>query len=332
MNFFILYNVTIFKSKQVIKLNISEFKIETVVGETIGEVIDYGVKLSGAPLEWQESMGDGINIGIIDTGIDSSHPDLSARIKKTVNFCGEGSRDASDDNGHGTHVAGIIAASKNNSGVIGTAPLANLYIAKAFDKNGRGNDDAVVRSIDWMIANNVNIINMSFSSSDFTPSYYNAVKAAYDKDIIIVCAAGNNGLHSHDTLGYPAKFDETISVAAVDINNRIASFSSKGVKTDIAAAGYEILSCYPGGGFARLSGTSMAAPIISGCAAILNGKAKSRIGRLLTPEEMRLIMCMYAENIGKQNSRSGCGLFSFGRLQLSRRTMINEFLNGLKKV
>ncbi len=320
--------MTVFHSNntdRVIKLNITEYKIETVVQETLGEVIDYGVKLSGAPLEWDESMGEGVNVGIIDTGIDITHPDLSPRIKKAANFCGGLLRDCRDDNGHGTHVAGIIAAAKNNSGVIGTAPMANLYIAKAFDKNGRSNDEAVIRSIEWMAANNVNIINMSFSSPDYTEAYYKALKAAYDKNIIIICAAGN------DVQGFPARFDETISVAAVDINNKIASFNPKTSRPDIAAAGYEILSCYPGGGFARLSGTSMAAPIISGCAAILNGKAKNRIGRYLTPEEMRLILCMYAENIGKTGGKSGCGLFSFGRLKLSRKTMINEFLNGLKK-
>ena len=311
-------------------MNISEYKIERVVEETIGEVTDYGIKLSGAPLEWNESMGECVNVGIIDTGIDSSHPDLSQRIKKTVNFAGGNTRDASDDNGHGTHVAGIIAASKNNFGVIGAAPMANLYVAKAFDSRGRGDDDAVIRSIDWMISNNVKIINMSFSAPDYTERYHNALRAAYNKNIILVCAAGNGG-SGGDTMGYPAKFNETISVAAVDINNKIASFSSKGVKTDIAAAGYEILSCYPGGTFARLSGTSMAAPIISGCAAILNSKAKARIGRFLTPEEMRLVMCMYAESIGKRDGRSGCGLFSFGRLQSGGKSVINEFLNGLKR-
>ncbi len=300
-------------------MKISEFKIESIVNETLGEVIDYGIKLSGAPIEWKETMGEGINVGIIDTGIDSRHPDLASRIKKTVSFC-DGSSSCYDDNGHGTHVAGIIAAAKNNFGIIGAAPMANLYIAKAFDKNGRSSDEAVAGSIDWMIANNVNIINMSFTSGYFSEKYYNAVKAAYNKNISIISAAGNGA----DFGGYPARFKETISVAAADINGKIPSAAGR---ADISAAGYEILSCYPGGGFARLSGTSMAAPVISGCSAILFSKAKMRIGRLLTPEELRLMLTMYAEIEGKSKT----GLFTFGRLNLKGKTKVNEFLNGLRK-
>lgn len=312
--------------------NITRFKLEKVMEETVGEIIDYGVKMVGAPLEWSETMGENINVGIIDTGIDLTHLDLKQRVKKYKNFVGDNPKDVTDENGHGTHVAGIIAASKNNFGVIGVAPMANLYIAKAFNARGNAADDAILDAVNWMIENHVHIVNMSFSSAGYTPEYHEAVKRANEKGIIMVCAAGNSGTISSDTVGYPAKFEETISVTAVDMDKKVTAFSSRGVKTDIAAAGYEILSCYPVNSFARLSGTSMATPIISCAAAILQNKAKYRIGRFLTPEEMKLIMCIYTEDIGKKgkDDSSGCGIFSFGRIQVAKQTMINEFLNGLK--
>ncbi len=304
-------------------IKLVNYRITNIMSDISGEIMDYGVKMSGANLEWTESMGEGIKIGIIDSGVDLSHPDLLGRIKKYANFSGGLQDDVTDENGHGTHVAGILSANRNGYGVVGVAPQASLYVAKAFDKRGMATDEAVAQSLDWLISNKVNIINMSFSSTDL-PSYHNQIKKAYDKGIIVICAAGNNGRLKGKALGYPARFHETISVAAVDMNTNVMSFSSKNVGADIAAPGYEILSCYPHKRFARLSGTSMSAPIISGAAAILQRKAKNRLGRFLTPEEMRTVLCMYCEDIGKKgpDSAAGCGLFSFGRIikEASRNT------------
>ena len=280
-----------------------------------GERMDYGVKMSGANLEWRESMGEGVKVGVIDSGIDLYHPDLSKRVKKYINFTSSDRNDVFDENGHGTHVAGIIAATRNGQGIVGVAPMANLYVAKAFGQNGMASDEAVAKSLEWMLEQKVDIINMSFSSSN-VPMYEKLIKEAYRSGSIIVCAVGNAGNLRKKELGYPAKFDETISVAAVDAGGNVSAFSAKNINADIAAAGYEILSCYPGGRYARFSGTSMAAPIISGAAAILQRKAKKRMGRFLTPDEMKTVLCMYCENIEKQfqEGSAGCGLFSFGRI------------------
>lgn len=293
-----------------------KYNVKGVLSSTEKEIMDYGVAMSGANLEWRESMGEGIKIGIIDSGADLTHPDLAGRVKKYHNFTTPDRNDVTDDNGHGTHVAGIIAANRNGHGVVGVAPMASLYIAKAFGKQGMADDDAILKSIDWLIENKVNIINMSFSSNS-VPKYYNSIKNAYEKGIIIVCAAGNNGNSRKKELGYPARYTETISVASVDASGKVSEFSSKNVNADIAAAGCEILSCYPGGKYARFSGTSMAAPIISGAAAILQRKAKNRLGRFLSPEEMKTVLCMHCEDIDKKgrDGASGCGVFSFGRLE-----------------
>lgn len=311
---------------------ISGFTVEKIVENLKGEVIDYGINLSGAPLEWRETTGIGINVGIIDTGIDLNHYDLKGRVKKYINFTSNDRRNVFDENGHGTHVSGIVAASRNNFGVIGTAPMCNLYIAKAFDKNGFGKDENVIKSINWMLENNVKIINMSFSSSSYNETYHRSIKKAYDNGVILVCAAGNIDSGRREYPSYPAKFNETLCVSAVDINAREAEFSGKSTKADISAAGYEILSCYPGNRFARLSGTSMATPIISGCAAILNSKAKKRKGRFLTPEEMRIVMCMYAFDTSSpgKSSNLGCGVFSFGRIHFSKKEVANLYLDSLK--
>ena len=299
-----------------------KFSVKTILQDTNGEHMDYGVQMSGANLEWHESMGEGIKIGIIDSGIDLRHPDLVGRVKKYANFTSGDITNVTDENGHGTHVAGIMAANKNGSGIVGVAPMASLYVAKAFGKNGTADDKAVAGSLEWLIANKVNIINMSFSAN-VEPTYYSQIKKAYDKGIIIICAAGNSGNLKKKEQGFPARYPEAISVAAVDMKGKVSDFSSKNVNADIAAAGTEILSCYPGGKYARFSGTSMAAPIISGAAAILQRKAKNRMGRFLTPDEMKTVLCMHCQDIGKKgpDSAAGCGLFSFGRIVRDKRVI-----------
>lgn len=296
-------------------VNLVKFVINGETAPWEGELMDYGVKMSGANLEWHESMGEGVKVGVIDSGIDLYHPDLSKRVKKYVNFTSPDRNNVFDENGHGTHVAGIIAASRNGQGTVGVAPMANLYVAKAFGRNGMADDEAVSKSLEWMMEQKADIINMSFSSNN-VPMYERLIKEAYNRGIIIVCAVGNAGNLRKKELGYPAKFEETISVAAVDADGNVSAFSAKNINADIAAAGYEILSCYPGGKYARFSGTSMAAPIISGAAAILQRKAKKRMGRYLTPDEMKTVLCMYCENIEKESPEgsAGCGLFSFGRI------------------
>ena len=130
----------------------------------------------------------------------------------------------------------------------------------------------------------------------------------------MICAAGNEGAQSN--IGYPASFSETIAVSAVDINKHIADFNSTGSAAEIAAAGINIYSTYLNNGYATLSGTSMATPIISGAVAILQAKGRMRYGRKLTPDEIRLLLNIYTEDLSGsgKDDRYGYGLFSFGRI------------------
>lgn len=278
-----------------------------------GQVVPYGIRMVGAPLEWKETMGEGIKIGVIDTGIDKNHPDLRDRIRDYRNFTDSDIKNVADENGHGTHVCGSICASNTGRGIVGVAPKAELYVAKAFDRDGASSEEKIINALYWLAEKEVHIINMSFSSNEYTDKYRDVMQEIYEKNIILVAAAGNQGEMG---IGYPAKFPTTITVAAVDMMKRTTSFSSVGDEIDVCAAGKDVYSTYPNNKYALLSGTSMATPLISGSAALFQGKAILRYGKPLYPEEVRLLLQMYSEDLGEyQKDRNyGYGLFSFGRV------------------
>ena len=158
---------------------------------------------------------------------------------------------------------------------------------------------------------------MSFSSSATSPQYKALISKVHERGISLICAAGNEGEMGENTIGYPANFPETVAVSAVDINKNIADFNSRGKAAEISAAGIDIYSTYLDGGYATLSGTSMATPIITGAVAILLSKGKLRYGRRLTPDEIRLLLNIYTEHIPSAAGRDkgyGYGIFSFGRI------------------
>jgi subtilisin family serine protease len=230
--------------------------------------IGWGVQKVWGPTQ-PVATGLGIKVAVIDTGIDLTHPDLQANIKGGASFVSFTTND--DDNGHGSHVAGIIAALNNSIGYVGVAPNASLYAVKVLDKNGSGFLSAVAQGIDWARTNGMNIGNMSLGSPSPAATLENACNAAQAAGVLLVVAAGNNGDSDPSTteLFYPAAYPACVAVGATDINDNLAYFSNTGSFLGVSAPGVSVPSTYKDGGYATLSGTSMASPHAAGMAALL---------------------------------------------------------------
>ena len=228
----------------------------------------WGLPDIGAPKAWDISEGSGVSVAVIDTGIDSTHPDLAGNVVLYRNYVNPAAS-AADDEGHGTHVAGIIAAVRNNAAFgAGTAPKATLYAFKVLDSTGAGDDAGVSSAIrDAVDLTPCRIISMSLGGPGSDPALEDAVAHARSLGAIVIAAAGNDGV---STPSYPAAITGVIGVGAVDSANKLASFSNFGsADLDIVAPGVGILSTLPGGKTASWSGTSMATPFVSGAAALV---------------------------------------------------------------
>ena len=215
----------------------------------------------------------GVKIGIVDTGIDQTHSELSGKtVDCAAAFGGAVTNGVcTDDNMHGTHVAGTIAAKANNgTGVAGVAFNSSLAICKAlYTAAGTGLTSDVANCIAWTHARGAKVISMSLGGGAST-TLQNAVAAAWENGgpngSVLVAAAGNDG---NSTVNYPAGYAQVVSVAATDHNDAKASFSNTNADVEVAAPGVSVLSTIPGGQYAELSGTSMATPHASGVAGVL---------------------------------------------------------------
>ncbi|SDX72233.1 S8 family serine peptidase [Paenibacillus sp. CF384] len=229
------------------------------------QTIPWGNHSIGADLiNDSNKKGKNIKIAVLDTGI-SQHPDLS--ISGGVSYV-DGTSDYHDDNGHGTHVSGTIAALDNNIGIEGVASQSLIYAVKVLDQNGSGSYSKVIEGIQWAIDNDIDIISMSFGGSENSQILHEALIEAKDKGIILVAAAGNKGI-GEETEMSPALFPEVISVGAVTKSHKRSVFSSTGAEIDLVAPGTDILSTTNSGAYGELSGTSMSVPHVVGSAAAI---------------------------------------------------------------
>ena len=214
------------------------------------------------------TQGQGVKIAILDSGVSQFHPGLRERIKGTWSFVPL-LHAWEDVNGHGTHVAGIIAGKTANNEPMGVAPLADLYVGRICDNDGRISLSATVSGINWAVAQGCDIINMSFGCKD-DPSLYTAVQRALAANVIIVCAATNFGGLYRNSIAYPARYGNVICVGNHDRDGRPAGSSASGREVDFLAPGTDIFSCVSlSGGYGMLSRTSMAAPFVTGLVALL---------------------------------------------------------------
>ncbi len=221
----------------------------------------YGVDMIKAKSIWTEAKkGEGIKIAVIDSGCDINHDSIKDNIIGVRNFTDEDRKNQNiviDRVGHGTHVIGTIAAKGQNNTVVGVAPNVGIYVLKAIDRTGSGKLSWVVNAINYAVKLKVDIISMSLGMSQSNDKLERAIKEAINKDILVVCAAGNDGDGNSESFeySYPAAYPDVISVGAVDKNGVPASFSNSNLAIDLLAPGVNILSTFPNNQFAILSGT-----------------------------------------------------------------------------
>ncbi|PAY13527.1 serine protease [Bacillus sp. 7705b] len=286
-----------------------------------------------APEIWDVSdKGAGVVVAILDTGCDSNHTDLKDRIIAGKNFTDQGDPDDfSDIDLHGTHVAGTVGATINNKDVVGVAPEVSLFIGRVFKKNSKGmvvafNEDlikAIKHCIKWRGPNQerIRIINMSLGGPQDDPQLHDIIKEAVKEDILIVCAAGNEGDISDEgdcspiknEFSYPGAYPEVVEVGAVDLEGKWPCFTNTNLEIDLVAPGVNIMSTIPGGSLAEISGTSMASPHVAGGAALIINKCEKEFERTLTEPEIYAQLIKRTKSLGHDKRIEGNGLLDLNK-------------------
>jgi len=272
-----------------------------------------------APSAWEETKGtETVVIGFLDTGVDLIHPDLKNKIKNSGRDFFNNDSDASDDNGHGTMVAGIAAAeTNNNEGIAGVAWNCKILPVKVTDKNGTGNTEMLADGIIWAADNGAHILNISGTVTAASQTLEQAIKYAYDKGVFIAAAAGND----NGPVAYPAAYESYVcAVAATDYNDQRSPWSNFGPQIDAAAPGDKIVSTYPialSGGFFPYKpdgwGTSLACAHVSGLAALVKS-----IKPWLNPAQILSIIRYSADDVNATVYPGKDDFIGFGRINMEK--------------
>jgi len=295
----------------------------------------WGLKKIGAPQAWKKTAGSkDIIVGVIDTGVDYNHPDLSYNIYRNPNETADNKIDDDnngfvddvigwdfvhkdnlpfDDHMHGTHVSGTIGAVGNNGiGVSGVNQTVTLLGVKAFDSQGSGEVATAIEAIEYAVAQGAKVLNNSWGDSEFSKALEDVIGAAGEKGVTVVCAAGNETNNNDKTPTYPATIikDNVISVAASTDTDTLAFFSNYGKKTvHLAAPGAGIYSTVPDKKYDYLDGTSMASPHVAGAAALVLSEKPE-----LSPKEIRKLLMDSVDKISAFANKTASG----GRLNVAR--------------
>lgn len=245
--------------------------------------------ISVSGFEARTSMYDPVIIAILDTGIDVGHEDLADIVINQINFTE--SHESGDVHGHGTHIAGIIAANPDNGyGIDGIAPDSLLLNVKVADDRGRCRSSVLAEGIIWSVDNGANIINISIEMRENSLELEEAIDYAWNNGVVIIAAAGNDG---SDRSVYPAAQQNCISVTALRDEMDLAPLANYGDWVDVAAPGYQIYSTLPGSTYGYKHGTSFAAAYVTGLAARLYPIVEDTSGNSMVNDEiMELILAL----------------------------------------
>jgi major intracellular serine protease len=245
--------------------------------------------------QWIKSRGEGVKIGVIDTGCDANHEDIKENIIGGYNFV-QDNENFFDDNGHGSHVCGTICATDNGRGMVGVAPKSKIYSLKVMDANGNGKSKDIVKAIEFCIKYKLDIITMSLGAKNEMKDLTKIIEEANKKNILIFCAAGNSGIN--EDILYPARNKHTISIGAIDENFDRTPYTCSGDRLDFLSPGHNIMSILPNNRYGLMSGTSMSNPFAVGCASLYVSYLRQQKGtRLFSRQEIIDILKKNAINI-----------------------------------
>jgi thermitase len=272
-----------------------------------------------APSAWEETKGsETVVIAILDTGVDLLHPDLKNKIKSSGRDFINNDFDAADDHGHGTLVAGIAAAeTNNNEGIAGVAWNSKILPVKVAGTDGFGPEDKIADGLRWAVDNGADVINLSMGSVEPSSLIQEAVKYAFNKDVVVVVSAGN----SNGPVNYPAAYDDyVLAVAATDYNDNRTSWSSYGPQVDVAAPGEKVLGPYPtaltpAGFFPYLpgTGTSFSAPHVAGLAALIKALKPG-----LKAADIMNIIRYSADDVNSSQFKGKDDYIGYGRINMEK--------------
>lgn len=227
--------------------------------------ITQAIRAIHADEAWRLSQGEGVGVAVFDTGIDLSHPDLVGRVHGGINLITRGAQ-PQDDHGHGTRVAGIIAAAGRTPAVTGVAPKARLYAVKVLDANGDGAVSDLILGLQWVMERKIPVVNMSIDIPEESQALATAIHNAIASGVTIIASTGNRGVGNPPV--YPAAYPGVIGVSAVTLDGRPVSFATAGPEVDLVAPGLAIRTTTLRRGYTWASGTSMASPFVAGVAAL----------------------------------------------------------------
>ncbi|MEU4241235.1 S8 family serine peptidase [Actinoplanes sp. NPDC026619] len=263
-----------------------------------------------APQAWERSTGAGAIVAVLDSGVNVGHPDLAAQVLPGADMTTGTEGPAHDVFGHGTHVAGTIAAATGNgTGIAGIAPDVKILPVQVLNDNGSGQMSVAAQGVVWATDHGADVINLSISGASSEQSMTAAIAYARSRGTVVVASAGNDRQKGNPA-SYPAAEPGVIAVAATDQSDNVASFSTAGGYVDIAAPGNAILSTYiQGSGYARMNGTSMAAPHVAAAAALLRSADPA-----LTPDQIEQTLESSAVDLGAAGRDDDYG---YGRLDIA---------------